>query len=414
MNDQKMEFPDMQERFFSYVKIDTQSSDSNPEFPSTAKQMNLLNKLKGDLEILGLEEIELTKWGYVLGTLKTNQQGKMPTIALIAHVDTSPDVSGENVNPLVHPQYDGKDIVLPKDGVIIKVDENPYLKEKKGKTIITTDGSTLLGADDKAGAAEILCAIKYLTQHPEIPRPNIRILFTPDEEVGRGTEHITVEEIKADYGYTVDGEKLGEIEDETFCADSVDIVITGVNIHPGYAKNKMVNSVKIAAEIIDQFHKDHMSPETTEKREGYIHPHQISGNVESTTIKILIRDFDESGLKEKEDYIKNIVDKIAPTYPKAKIDFKVITSYRNMKYILDKHPQVIDKAVKAIEAAGIAPIKNIIRGGTDGARLSFMGLPTPNLFTGGSNVHSRQEWIALEDMQKASEVIVHLMQLWTH
>lgn len=409
-----MEFPGMLERFFSYVKIDTQSSEESTRFPSTQKQMILLNKLKDELEELGLEEVTVTKWGYVLGTLKTNQDKEVPTIALIGHVDTSPDVSGENVNPQVHQNYDGTDIVLSQEsGVVIKVEENPYLKEKIGKTIITSDGNTLLGADDKAGITEIMCALKYLVGHPDLPRPNIRLLFTPDEEVGRGTEHITVEEIKADYGYTVDGEKLGEIEDETFCADTVEIKVHGVNVHPGYAKNKLVNAIKIGVDIIDQFPKDRMSPETTDKREGYIHPHHFSGGSEEASIKILIRDFEEKSLKEKEDLIKNIVDSVAEKYPKANIDFKVIESYRNMKLVLDNHPQVLEKAAKAVEMAGLKSFKNIIRGGTDGARLSYMGLPTPNLFTGGANFHSRQEWIPLEDMQKASEVIVNLMKLWT-
>ncbi len=408
-----MEFPGMLERFFSYVKIDTQSSEESESFPSTQKQFNLANKLKEDLGDLGLEEVTMNKWGYVTATLKTNQDKEVPTIALIGHLDTSPDVSGENVNPQVHENYDGKDIVLSKDNqVVIKVQENPYLKEKIGKTIFTSDGSTLLGADDKAGITEIISALEYLVKHPDHPRPNIRVVFTPDEEVGRGTEHLTADEIKANYGYTVDGEKLGEIEDETFCADTVELTITGVNVHPGYARNKLVNSIKIAAEIIEQFPKERMSPETTEKREGYIHPHHFSGNSEETKIKILIRDFEEQGLKDKEEFVKKIVDTVGPKYPKAKINFKVIESYRNMKMVLDKHPQVLEKAVKAVEMAGLKPHKNIIRGGTDGARLSFMGLPTPNLFTGGSNFHSRQEWIALEDMQKAAEVIVHLMKLW--
>jgi len=409
-----MEFPGMLERFFSYVKIDTQSSEESTSYPSTQKQFNLLNKLKEELEALGLENVTVNKWGYVLATLKTNQDKKLPTIALIGHVDTSPDVSGENVNPQVHKNYDGSDIVLSKDGsIVLKVEENPYLKEKKGKTIITTDGNTLLGADDKAGITEIMCALKYLIEHPEVPRPNIRVLFTPDEEVGRGTEHITVEEVKADYGYTVDGEKLGEIEDETFCADTVEIKVTGVNVHPGYAKNKLVNALKIGVEIVEQFPKDRMSPETTEKRQGYIHPHHFSGGSEEATIKVLIRDFEEKGLKEKEDFLKGIVDSVGKKYPKAKIDLKVIESYRNMKLVLDKYPDVIEKAIKAVEMSGIKPFKNIIRGGTDGARLSYMGLPTPNIFTGGANFHSRQEWIAREDMQKASETIVNLMKLWS-
>ena len=411
----QMEFPGMLERFIRYVKIDTQSKEESIDFPSTKKQWNLINKLKEELKTIGMENVMVTRWGYVLATLKTNQdKGKtVPTIALIAHVDTSPDVSGENVNPQIHDNYDGRDIVLSPDGrVVLKVDEHPYLKEKKGKTVITTDGSTLLGADNKAGITEIICALEFLIKNPGCPRPNIRVLFAPDEEVGRGTDHITTEEIKADYGYTIDGEKPGEIEDETFCADTVEIKITGVNVHPGYAKNMLVNALKIGTEIVEAFPKDRMSPETTEQREGYIHPYHFSGGSEETTIKTLIRDFEETGLKEKEAFIKDIVDAVAEKYPRAKIDFKVQESYRNMKIVLDKHPVVLEKAVKAIEMAGLKPQKTIIRGGTDGARLSFMGLPTPNIFTGGSNFHSTYEWITLEDMQKASEVIVHLVKLW--
>jgi tripeptide aminopeptidase len=271
----------------------------------------------------------------------------------------------------------------------------------------------LLGADNKAGITEIMCAVKHLIENPELARPNIRILFTPDEEVGRGTEHITAEDIGASCGYTIDGERLGEIEDETFCADTVVLTVTGVNVHPGYAKGKLVNAIKIAAEIVAQFPEDRLSPETTEKREGYIHPHHFSAGSEEAVIKILIRDFEESGLVEKEDYLKGIVTDMEKKYPKAKIQMEVMESYRNMKLVLDKYPEVTEKAVKAIGVAGIEPLRNIIRGGTDGARLSFMGLPTPNIFTGGANFHSRQEWITLEDMCKSSEVIVHLMKLWT-
>jgi len=411
----QMGFPGMLERFFSYVKIDTQSKEESTDFPSTKKQWNLISQLKEELEAMGMEDVKVTKWGYILATLKTNQDQEkdVPTIALIAHVDTSPDVSGENVNPQIHNNYDGRDIVLSRDGrEVLKVDEHPYLKEKKGDTVITTDGSTLLGADNKAGITEIMCALEFLIKNPDYPRPNIRVVFTPDEEVGRGTDHITIEEIKANYGYTIDGEKVGEIEDETFCADTVEIKITGVNVHPGYAKGKLVNAIKIGTEIVEAFPKDQMSPETTEKREGYIHPYHFSGSSEETIIKILIRDFEGIGLKEKEAFIKDIMDSVAERHPKAKIDFKVHEFYKNMKIVLDKHPVVLEKAIKAIEMAGLKPQKTMIRGGTDGARLSFMGLPTPNLFTGGSNFHSKYEWITLEDMQKASEVIVHLMKLW--
>ncbi|MCP4217024.1 MAG: peptidase T [bacterium] len=410
----QMEFPGMKERFFKYVKIDTQSNDESSTYPSTEKQLNLSRLLKEELQEMGLEDVELNENGYVLASLKTNQDKDMPTIALIAHVDTSPDVSGENVNPQVHENYDGKDVVLcEKESIVLKVEGNPELPKKVGKTLITTDGSTLLGADNKAGIAEIMGALEYLLKNPDSPRPNIRVLFTPDEEVGRGTEKITNDEIKADFGYTVDGEKLGEIEDETFCADTVEINITGINVHPGYAKNKLLNAIKIGAEIIEDFPKGRMSPETTEKREGYIHPHYFAGGAEKACIKVLIRDFEVEGLKDKEDYIRRICNKISERYPGAVIEFKAIESYRNMKEVLDRHPQVLEKALKAVEAAGVEPCQNIIRGGTDGARLSFMGLPCPNIFTGGSSFHARTEWIALEDMSKASEVLVHLMKLWT-
>ncbi|MCK4835189.1 MAG: peptidase T, partial [Candidatus Aminicenantes bacterium] len=292
-----MEFPDLLDNFLRYVKIDTQSDEESKSFPSTKKQFDLANLLKKELEKMKLEDVKMNKWGYVLATLKSNQDKKVPTIALIAHIDTSPDVSGKNVSPRIHKNYNGQDIILSKeDNIILKTKENPYLKKQIGKTIITSDGTTLLGADNKAGIAEIMSAVNFLRKNPEIPRPNIRILITPDEEVGRGTEKIKTNDIEADYGYTIDGERLGEIEDETFCADSVEITISGVNVHPGYAKNKLVNSIKIAAEIIEQFPKLSMSPETTEKREGYIHPHHISGGVEKTIIKILIRDFQEKGL----------------------------------------------------------------------------------------------------------------------
>lgn len=409
-----MQFPDLLNNFLRYVKIDTQSDEESTSFPSTKKQFDLANLLKQELEEMKLENVKVNKWGYVFAALKTNQSKKTPTIALIAHLDTSPDVSGKNVKPKLHKNYQGQDVILSsKDNIILKLKENPYLKKQIGKTLITTDGSTLLGADNKAGIAEIMSAVNYLRKNPGIPRPNIQLLFTPDEEVGRGTEKLNLKDVKADYAYTIDGEKLGEIEDETFCADTVVITVTGVNVHPGYAKNKLINSIKVASEILEQFPKTSMSPETTEKREGYIHPYTISGGVEETVIKVLIRDFEESGLKEKESRLKKIIDSIAKKHPKASIGFKIIESYRNMKSILDKYPEILEKAIDAIKLVGIKPVKNIIRGGTDGARLSFMGLPTPNLFTGGLNFHSRYEWITLEDMRKATEVIIQLMKLWS-
>lgn len=408
-----MNYPDILERFLSYVRIDTQSSDASESFPSTAKQRDLAVKLKPELEELGLKDVQVTEWGYVLATLPGNQPQPVPTVALIAHLDTSPDVSGANVEPRLHPDYDGRDLVISEeDGVVLKVRENPYLKKQAGKTIITASGKTLLGADNKAGIAEIMDALTYLVTHPEAPRPNVRVVFTPDEETGRGVEHLTVDEIGADCGYTVDGEKPGEIEDETFCADSLEVQVRGINVHPGMAKGKLVNAVKVAARIVERLPKETLSPETTAKREGYVHPHQVSGNVEAATVKFLIRDFTVAGLKASEKKVAAIAKRVTAQFPGAGCEVKVTESYRNMKVVLDKHPEVLAKAEKAIALAGFKPKRASIRGGTDGARLCFMGLPTPNLFTGGFNFHSKQEWIALEDMKKASEVIVHLLRLW--
>jgi tripeptide aminopeptidase len=408
-----MQFPDLLERFLSYTRIDTGSSEDSETFPSTAKQLDLAEKLKQELIEMGLSDAIVNEHGYVLATLISNQPGPVPTIALIAHMDTSPDVTGAGVNPMVHRNYDGKDIVLSGDSaVVLKVEENYELKEMEGKTIITTDGKTLLGADDKAGIAEIMAAIRYLTGNPAIPRPRIRVLFTPDEEVGHGTDKLTIDEIGADAGYTVDGETAGEVDDETFCADMVNIRVCGINLHPGKAKGKMVNAIKIASEILERFPKDSLSPETTDRQDGYVHPHFMSGTVEEANITILIRDFKEDGLKQKEDFILSLVVEARSRHPKATIFFDIEKSYRNMKIILDRHPAVVETAEEAIRLSGLVPARTSIRGGTDGARLSFMGLPTPNLFTGGHNYHSRYEWITLEDMEKAAEVIVRLMGLW--
>ena len=408
-----MKYPDLLERFLSYVRIDTQSSEDSATFPSTAKQQDLAAKLKSELDVLGLRDVQVTPWGYVMAAWPTNQERRVPTIALIGHLDTSPDVSGTGVEPQLHRDYQGQDLVISEsDQVILKADENPHLKEQIGKTIITASGRTLLGADDKAGIAEIMDALTFLAEHPQAPRPNIKVVFTPDEETGRGVEHITAAEIGADFGYTLDGETLGEIEDETFCADSHEITISGINVHPGFAKGKMVNAVKIAARIVEKLPKATLSPETTEKREGYVHPNQVSGNVEAATIKFIIRDFTVKGLKKSEKMIAKLTAKVAAQFPGSKAEVKVSESYRNMKVVLDKYPDVLAKAEKAVVMAGLKVIRSSIRGGTDGARLSFMGLPTPNLFTGGHSFHSKQEWIALEDMKKASEVIVHLMQVW--
>ncbi|NPV11783.1 MAG: peptidase T [Ignavibacteria bacterium] len=401
------------ERFLRYVKYDTQSSEESTTFPSTEKQKILGQILADELKEIGMQNVELDEFGYVYAELPSNSDKDVPPIGFLAHMDTSPEVSGANVNPIIHKNYDGGKIVLPADPTqVIDPEEHPDLKEQIGNDIITADGTTLLGADNKAGLAEIVDAMRYLIQHPEIKHGPIKVCFTPDEEVGRGTEKIRLDRFGAKYAYTVDGESLGEIENETFCADTVILTIQGFNCHPGYAKNKLVNAIKIAADFIDALPKDSLSPETTEGREGYVHPYVVNGGVDVTTIKILIRDFEEAGLKEKEAFLKALAEEIVSKYPKASFKFEVQESYRNMRYVLDKHPQVVQYALEAVERAGIKPKLNIIRGGTDGSRLSYMGLPCPNIFAGEHAFHSRLEWISVQDMQKAVDVIVNLCQIW--
>lgn len=401
------------ERFLRYVKYDTQSSEESETFPSTEKQKILGKVLADELKEIGMQNVELDEFGYVYAELPSNSDKDVPPIGFLAHIDTSPEVSGENVNPIIHKNYDGGKIVLPADPTqVIDPDEHPDLKEQIGNDIITADGTTLLGADNKAGLAEIIDAMRYLIQHPEIKHGPIKVCFTPDEEVGRGTEKIRLDRFGAKYAYTVDGESLGEIENETFCADTVILKIQGFNCHPGYAKNKLVNAIKIAADFLEQLPKDKLSPETTEGREGYVHPYVLNGGVDVTTIKILIRDFEESGLKEKEEFLKNLAEKVVSKYPKATFKFEVQESYRNMRYVLDKHPQVVEYALQAVERAGVKPKLNIIRGGTDGSRLSYMGLPCPNIFAGEHAFHSRLEWVSVQDMQKAVDVIINLCQIW--
>ncbi|HDP99559.1 MAG TPA: peptidase T [bacterium] len=401
------------DRFLNYVKYDTQSSETSETYPSTEKQKELGKVLVEELKEIGLTEVQMDEYGYVTATLESNTNKKVPVIGLIAHLDTSPDVSGKDVKAVIHKNYRGGDIVLPGDtSQVIRVEENPALEQQLGNDIITSDGTTLLGADNKAGIAEIFDALHHLVIHPEIKHGKIRVAITPDEEVGGGTKHFDVKKFGADYAYTIDGETAGQIDDETFCADTVILTIKGVNVHPGYAKNKLVNSVKIAGKFLEQLPKDRLSPETTEKREGYVHPHLINGGVEATTIKILIRDFTVEGLKQHELFIKELAEKVVAEYPRAALDFKVEESYRNMKYKLDEDPKVVEYALEALRRTGFEPVKNIIRGGTDGARLSYEGLLTPNVFTGGHNFHSKLEWISVQDMHKAVEVIVNLVKIW--
>jgi tripeptide aminopeptidase len=399
------------ERFLRYVTYDTQSSEESTTYPSTEKQKILGRQLAEELKAMGLQDAAMDEWGYVTATLPATVNYPVPTIGLIAHMDTSPEVSGADVRAIIHKNYQGGDITLPA-GVLIRADDTPALAHQIGHDIITSDGNTLLGADNKAGIAEIFAAVEYLITHPEILHGTLRIAVTPDEEVGRGTEHFDIAAFGADFAYTIDGETLGEVEDETFCADSVTITISGVNLHPGYAKGKLVNAIKIAAQIIEKLPKESLSPETTAGREGYVHPHHLTGSVEVATLKFLIRDFTVEGLRAKEALLKSWSEEVLQNYPKAGLDFKIDESYRNMKYDIDKRPEVVAHALEAVRRADVTPVKGIIRGGTDGSRLSCQGLLTPNIFTGGHNFHSRQEWISIQDMEKAVQVIVNLAQVW--
>lgn len=409
----KIPVENLLERFKRYVQIDTQSDEESSTYPSTEKQLNLSRLLVEELKQLGAEDVELDEHGYVFATIPSNVDKDVPVIGFIAHVDTSPEVSGKNVKPIVHKNYQGGTISLPGDPEqILDPEVDKALKNCIGHDIITSDGTTLLGADNKAGVAEIMTAAEVLLKNPNIKHGKIRISFTVDEEVGRGTEYFSVEKFGAKYAYTIDGETAGEIEDETFCADTVTITIHGINVHPGYAKGKLVNAMKIAADLIHTLPGNALSPETTEGREGYIHPHALNGGVEKTVIKFLIRDFTVDGLKEKEEFLKDIIKVLEKKYPKAVFDFEVEESYRNMKYILNKHPHVTEYAIDAIRKTGLEPRQSLIRGGTDGARLSFMGVPTPNIFTGGHNFHSKKEWISLQDMEKAVETILNLIEIW--
>ncbi|APF19942.1 peptidase T [Caldithrix abyssi DSM 13497] len=401
------------DRFLNYVKFDTQSSEESETYPSTEKQKELGRYLVKELTEMGLQDVEMDEHGYVFATLPANVDYPVPTIGLIAHMDTSPEVSGANVKPIIHENYQGGDIVLPGDPEqVLKPETDKALKECIGQDIITSDGTTLLGADNKAGIAEIMGALQYLIENPDIKHGKIRVAFTVDEEVGTGTKYFDVKKFGADYAYTIDGESAGEIEDETFCADTAKITIKGVNVHPGYAKGKLINGIKIAAEIIERLPKDSMSPETTEGREGYLHPHAIKGGVELTEIIFLVRDFTVEGLKEKEEFLQKLCDEMNKKYAPASATLTVEESYRNMKYKIDEDPKVVEYAIEAVKRAGLQPKQGLIRGGTDGARLSYMGLLTPNVFTGGHNFHSKKEWICIRDMEKAVETIVHLANIW--
>jgi tripeptide aminopeptidase len=401
------------QRFLKYVQIDTQSDPNSPTQPSTEKQKNLAKVLVEELLEMGIKDAHLDEYGYVYATLPSNSSKKVPVICYCSHMDTSPDCSGKDVHPIVHSNYQGQDIVLPKDTTqILKVSEHPDLANQLGNDIITADGTTLLGADNKAGVAEIMDAIHHLITHPEIKHGTIRILFTPDEEIGRGVNKVDIKKLAADFGYTVDGESLGHLEDETFSADGVVLTLNGISTHPGFAKNKMENAIKIAAAILNALPQSTDSPETTEQKEGFIHPTSIEGLLEKVIIKFIIRSFSNEGLTELENKLKDIVENVMKQYPKSSFNFVVEQQYRNMKLVLDKFPQVTAFAMEAMKRSGLNPIQSSIRGGTDGSRLSFMGLPCPNIFAGEHAFHSKLEWVSVQDMNKAVETLVNLAMIW--
>ncbi len=402
------------DRFLKYVKYDTQSSETSETFPSTLKQLILGEELVKELREMGLEDADMDEHGYVMATIPaTTDKPDIPIIGFIAHMDTSPEVSGENVKPVLHENYDGNDIVLPADSsIVITVEDNPELAHKKGETIITADGTTLLGADNKSGIAEIFDAAHYFITHPEIEHGTIRICITPDEEVGQGTKYFDVARFGAAYAYTIDGEQLGSIENETFCADSMTVIFKGVNIHPGFAKGKMVNSIKLAAEFIDALPKGRLSPETTADKEGYVHPYVLNGGIEETSIKFLLRSFETAELREQEAMLRTLAEEVCARHPKSSVEFKVDESYRNMRFVLDEHPTVLENARIAMERVNIRPHFGSIRGGTDGARLSYMGLPCPNIFAGEHSFHSKREWISVQDMHKAVLTIINIALVW--
>jgi tripeptide aminopeptidase len=396
-----------------YVQVDTQSDPQSGKSPSTEKQKNLSKILVEELLAMGISDAALDEYGYIYATIPSNTDKKVPVICFCSHVDTAPDCSGTNVKPILHSNYDGNNITLPDDTTqVLSVDEFKYLKEHIGDSIITASGNTLLGADDKAGVAEIMDMANFLMKHPQVKHGTIRILFTPDEEIGKGTANLDMKKLGANFGYTLDGGELGTLEDETFSADGATITVHGVIAHPGYAKDTLVNALKIAGEILAALPTKEFSPETTEKREGFVHPVRVEGLAEKATIEFIVRDFTREGLKANAERLQTIAEDVFKKHPKARMEFKVTEQYRNMKEVLDQYPEVAKYAEEAYKRSGLKVRKQSIRGGTDGSRLSFMGLPCPNLFTGMQGIHSKKEWIGVRDMKKAVEVMVNLVQVW--
>ena len=412
MNGSRMLHYTVQNRFLKYVAVDTQSDAGSPATPSTEKQKNLGKILVEELLQIGLQDAHLDEYGYVYATIPANTVKKVPVICFCSHMDTSPDCSGENVKPIVHQNYQGQDLVLPNDPtIIIRLKEHPDLQHQIGNDVITASGTTLLGADNKAGLAAIMEACQQLMDHPEIKHGAIKILFTPDEEIGRGVDKADMKKLAADFGYTVDGESAGTIENETFSADGARLIIKGVSAHPGFAKGKMQSAIKIAGKILAELPTE-LSPENTEGKQGFIHPVSVTGAVEEAVIDFIIRDFEDEKLNDHANVIRKIAEKVLQGFPDASFTLQISAQYRNMKQVLSQHPQVIEYGIEAIKRAGLQPRLQSIRGGTDGSRLSFMSLPCANIFAGEHAFHSKQEWVSVQDMQKAVDTILNLCQIW--
>lgn len=402
------------ERFMRYVRIDTQSDPESNTHPSTEKQKDLSKLLWRELLAIGITDTTTDEYGYVYATIPSNSEKKnIPTVCFCSHVDTAPDCSGYNVKPIHHRYYDGNDIVLPDDNTqVLRMSDYPYLEQHLNSGVITASGLTLLGADDKSGMAAIMEAALFFMQNPAVKHGDIKILFTPDEEVGQGTAKVNMQKLGATFGYTLDGGEAGSLEDETFSADGATITIHGVIIHPGYAKGKLVNALKVAGAIVAALPKDEWSPETTSGKQGFVHPVAVNGISEKAVVQFIIRDFADEGLEQHHTRLKTIAAAVVEKYPGATMEYVVTEQYRNMKKVLDQHPQVVANAEEAIKRAGFSIKKESIRGGTDGSRFSYIGMPCPNIFTGMQNIHSKLEWVGTKDMAKAAETIVHLSMIW--
>jgi tripeptide aminopeptidase len=401
------------ERFLRYVRLDTQSDPESQSYPSTEKQKDLSKLLVEELKEMGWNDVCMDEWGYVIATIPSNSSKKIPVICFCSHVDTAPDCSGKDVQPMIHFAYDGSDIVLPNNSSqVISMNNHPYLKNKLGDDIITASGNTLLGADNKSGVAIIMELAQYLKQYPDVLHGEIKLLFTPDEEVGRGVEHLDIKKLGADVAYTLDGGELGSLESETFSADGLELEINGVIAHPGSAKGKLINAIKLAAEIIEKLPKSDMAPEVTEGREGFLHPTDIRGSAEQATIKFILRDFEADKLSIYRTIIEQAAQQVIGQYKGSSYRMKQFEQYRNMREVLDQHPHIVAYAKQAMLNCGIEPVMLPVRGGTDGSRLSFMGLPCPNLFTGEMALHSVEEYVSVQDMEKSLKVLVELVQIW--